>query len=243
MTDIQARIDMVELLKKEIFNREDCLKVAKYWIDSEELYARTRFEDIRGAEVRLSSAIQCARVDGYKEAITQSAAPEVVSTTKEIKTELNAVEKAYQLELHRNIQPKQELSTINDELELYKDALQTKKNIIEDKDAKIAELQKENEWRDISLAPIDGTEFLAISKGHIERTIEINQEGELITVNAPKRPFICWRCDDMFRDEFGELYRPDGYIIDVDDEEIKGQEDIHLRLARFRLMPEPPEGI
>lgn len=81
------KIDMIKLLKKEIFSRDDCLLVAQYWMNREELYSRTRFEDRKYAETRLSSVIQCARVDGYKDAMKQ-----LTTTQQALDTAVEALE-------------------------------------------------------------------------------------------------------------------------------------------------------
>ena len=62
-----------DLLKKEIFTREDCLRVAEFWIKGEEFCpgAQVSFVDRESSKYRLSNVIQRARVDGCIEATTR----------------------------------------------------------------------------------------------------------------------------------------------------------------------------
>ena len=80
--------------------------------------------------------------------------------------------------------------------------------------------------------------FLAVATGEIER-IAWNDPAAVVTVKAFDGPFVCYVHEDGagFTDEFGEVYRADGVVIDAED--LTAADDV-LRLTRWRPLPSAP---
>ena len=92
-------------------------------------------------------------------------------------------------------------------------------------------------WLPIESAPKEGR-VLAVATGEIER-ISWNDPEAVVTVKAFDGPFVCYVHEDGagFTDEFGEVYRADGVLIDAED--LTAADDV-LRLTRWRPLPLPP---
>ncbi|EXL06243.1 hypothetical protein BG46_15895 [Brucella anthropi] len=94
-------------------------------------------------------------------------------------------------------------------------------------------------WKPIESAPKEGR-VLAVATGEIER-ISWNDPEAVVTVKAFDGPFVCYVHEDGagFTDEFGEVYRADGIVIDAED--LTAADNV-LRLTRWRPLPTPPSS-
>jgi hypothetical protein len=92
--------------------------------------------------------------------------------------------------------------------------------------------------------PIDGKNMqkfdriLAVATGNIER-ISWNDPAAVVTVKAFDGPFVCHVHEngEGFTDEFGEVYRADGIVIDAED--LTAADNV-LRLTHWRPLPASP---
>ncbi|MEN5106694.1 hypothetical protein [Brucella anthropi] len=82
--------------------------------------------------------------------------------------------------------------------------------------------------------------FLAVATGEIER-IAWNDPAAVVTVKAFDGPFVCYVHEDGagFTDEFGEVYRADGIVIDAED--LTAADNV-LRLTYWQPMPAIPSA-
>ncbi|WP_018428261.1 hypothetical protein [Hoeflea sp. 108] len=114
--------------------------------------------------------------------------------------------------------------------------LRTLLDALDDAHKRIAE----SGWQSIESAPKDGSTFLAVNAGSIERW-HTYKEGCVVTRRADARAFTCCRMPDGgFMDEFGDEYLPDGRIHDAED---LTAEDEVLRLTMWQPLPAPPSRI